>query len=581
LAGDAYPFAQGLLLIPALVGLALLLLSPNKAGGVPKRFFPVLLLPWALLCWSLLSLFWAPDPGQGVRESIVLLGNLTVFTLVFLLMLEDKEFSTGSALIPGLVLIPVLSSAIYQRMFGLTRTRETLLFMENSGDDVAHLAQIITQNRVFAGFLNPNMLAGFLAVGICLTLDLLLTTPDRRRFYFFTFLTGAQCAVLVLTGSIGGSLAAVVMAGTVLLVRRKFRLKEIAFAGGVIVLIGAGLLAIRGGGFLLGPESSLVQRGGYMAAGVRMALIHPLLGWGAGSSPGALMGFVAEGIRPVADPHNFLVRAWISWGLPGLFLLMGFLTLWFHAGIRFFASRGWRKVPMGYAGFIFGGTAFLMHSMLDMDFFVPETALLGWCVLGAALGLAAAHEQDDGTGAARPRNGLTLAMGAAALVLVLPVFVFLQGESLAFRAGKAASEGDTETAVRLYQDARVLLPMSGRFALNEGRARYAAGDVDLANELFRKADSLMLASPYPSREMGRIALAQKQWEGAVVHLENALARYPTSPRIRLDLAQAFYQMSRYEEAIRLLQEVARFAIFDREAMAGARKALEVPDPQAK
>ena len=318
-----------------------------------------------------------------------------------------------------------------------------------------------------------------------------------------------------------------------------------------------------------------------MAAGIRMAATHPVLGWGSGSAPGALMGFVAEGVRPVADPHNFLLRAWISWGLPGLFLLLAFLTLCLHAGIRFFASRGWRRVPMGYAGFIFGGAAFLMHSMLDMDFFVPETALFGWCAIGAALGMAAAHEQGDGTGAAKPRNGLTLAIGAAALVLVLPVFVFLQGESLAFRAGKAASEGEIETAARLYQEARVLLPMNGRFALYEGRVRYAAGDVGLANELFRKADSLMLASPYPSREMGRIALSQKQWEGAVVHLENALARYPTSPRIRLDLAQAFYQMSRYEEAIRLLQEVARFAIFDREAMAGARKALEVPDPQAK
>ena len=562
LAGDAYPFAQGLLLIPVLVGLALLLLSPNKAGGVPKRFFPVLLLPWALLCWSLLSLFWAPDPGQGVRESIALLGNLTVFTLVFLLMLEDKEFATGSALIPGLVLIPVLSSAIYQRMFGLTRTRETLLFMEASGDDVAHLAQIITQNRVFAGFLNPNMLAGFLAVGICLTLDLLLTTPDRRRFFFFTFLTGAQCAVLVLTGSIGGSLAAVVMAGTVLLVRRKFRFKEIAYAGAVIILIAAGLLAIRGSGFLLGPESSLVQRGGYMAAGIRMAATHPVLGWGSGSAPGALMGFVAEGVRPVADPHNFLLRAWISWGLPGLFILLAFLTLWLHAGIRFFASRGWRRVPMGYAGFIFGGAAFLMHSMLDMDFFVPETALFGWCVLGAALGLAAAHPDSADVQIAKRGNVFALTAGAAALVLVLPVFVFLQGESLAFRAGKAASEGEIETAVRLYKDARVLLPMNGRFALYEGRARYAAGNVDLANELFRKADSLMLASPYPSWEMGRAAQAAGEWQNSITPLETALLRYKTSPRIRIDLARAHLKLGDAGQVYRLLEEARRMAVFD-------------------
>jgi tetratricopeptide (TPR) repeat protein len=80
--------------------------------------------------------------------------------------------------------------------------------------------------------------------------------------------------------------------------------------------------------------------------------------------------------------------------------------------------------------------------------------------------------------------------------------------------------------------------------------------------------------------MGRVALELEDWEGAIVHLDRALTRHPTSPRIRLDLAQAHYQMSRYEETIGLLQEVVRYAIFDPEAMAVARKALEVPSPQA-
>jgi len=565
MAGGAYPFAQGLLLIPVLVGFALLLLSPMEAGSFPNRFFTVLLLPWVLFGWSLIALFWAPDPGQGVRESIALLGNLTVFSMAFLLMREEKEFATGSVLVSGLIAIPVLASAVYQRMFGLARIRETLRHMETSGDPVADLALIITDNRVFAGFLNPNMLAGFLAIGICITLDLLLTAPDRKRFLFFSFLTGAQCVVLILTGSIGGSVVAVVMAGAVLLVRREFKFGEMALAGTIIVLIAAGLLAIRGGGFLFGPESSLVQRGGYMAAGIRMALIHPVLGWGSGSSPGALMGFVAEGVRPVVDPHNFLIRAWISWGLPGLLLLLAFLSLWLRAGIRLFAVRSWRRVPMGYAGFVFGSVAFLGHSLLDMDFFVPETALFGWCALGAALGLVAAHEEGDAATAARPGNGFTLTLGAAALVLVLPVFVYLQGESLAFRAGKAAAEREFETAARLYRDARGMLPMSGRFALDEGRARFAAGDPALAAELFQRADSLMRASPYPAWEEGRAAQAAGEWQGSIPILETALLRYKTSPRIRIDLARAYLNLEDAEQVNRLLEEARRLAMFDPQA----------------
>jgi predicted Zn-dependent protease len=79
--------------------------------------------------------------------------------------------------------------------------------------------------------------------------------------------------------------------------------------------------------------------------------------------------------------------------------------------------------------------------------------------------------------------------------------------------------------------------------------------------------------------MGRVALELEDWEGAIVHLKRALDRYPTSPRIRLDLAQAHYQMGRYQETIGLLREVARYAIFDSEAMGVARKALEAPDPR--
>ncbi|MDF1525546.1 MAG: O-antigen ligase family protein [bacterium] len=565
MAGGAYPFAQGLFLVPVLVGLALLLLSSLATKDIPEGYFPVLLLPWSLLLWSLITLFWAPDPGQGLREIIAFFGNLTVFFMTFLLIRKEKEFEIGSLPVLGLIVTPVLASAFYQRVFGLGKIRETLRHLETSGEDVVDLAQIVSQNRVFAGFLNPNMLAGFLAIGVCLTLDLLLTASDRRRFLFFTFLTVAQGAVLVLTGSIGGSMVAVVMAGGVLLVRRRFKLREMVLAGGVVVLITAGLLAIRGENFLSGPENSILQRGGYMAAGIRMALIHPVLGWGSGSSPGALMGFVAEGVRPVADPHNFLVRTWISWGLPGLLFLVAFLSLWLKSIVDFFRVKGVRMVPPGYAGFVFGSMAFLGHSLLDMDFFVPETALFGWCVLGAALGLAGANDKSAITGKAESHNGFTLTMGAVALVMVLPVFVFFQGESLAFRAGKAVAEGEFEEGAHLYKDARAMLPMNGRFALDEGRARYAAGETDLANELFRKADSLMRASPYPSWEIGRAAQTAGKWQGSIPPLETALLRYKTSPRIRIDLARAYLNLGDSGQSYRLLEEVRRMSMFDPQA----------------
>lgn len=577
IAGAAFPFAQGLLLIPVLVGLAIILLSRAEAGDASKNLLPALLLPWVLAGWSLITLFWAPDPGQGLREFISLLGSITVFSAAYWLMRREKEFGNGSLLIPGIILIPVLANAVYQRMFGLAHIRETMREMAATGELVVRMTNIIADNRVFAGFLNPNMLAGFLGMGICLTLDQLLTAGQKKHFFFFAFLTGGQCVVLILTGSVGGSMVAVAMAGAVLLIRREFRARDLVLAGAVILIISIGILAIRGGGFLFGPESSLVQRGGYMAAGIRMALIHPVLGWGSGSSPGALMGFVAEGIRPVADPHNFLVRAWISWGLPGVMILLAFLAFWSREVYGLFKTMDGHSVPAGYAGFVFGALAFFGHSLLDMDFFVPETALFGWCFLGAALGLAGTRMEEKPTGSLRPPNHIKFATGGAVLMLVLPVFIFMQGESLAFRANKAVGQGEFITAADLYKSARGMIPFSGRFALEEGRARMAAGDMAAARELFQRADSLMKASPYPSWELARAAQAAGKWKDSIPLLEKVLLRYDTSPRVRIDLAMAYLNLGEREQAYGLLKDARHLSAFDLKSREIADEILSMID----
>jgi tetratricopeptide (TPR) repeat protein len=67
------------------------------------------------------------------------------------------------------------------------------------------------------------------------------------------------------------------------------------------------------------------------------------------------------------------------------------------------------------------------------------------------------------------------------------------------------------------------------------------------------------------------------WDGSIPQLEKALDRYPTSPRIRLDLAQAYFEVGDYRTTIRLLEEVKRYAIFDRDAMGVAVKVLGGPE----
>jgi hypothetical protein len=573
--GIAYPFSQGFLLVPILIGLSLLFLSSKYwFHGVAKKTGVYLILPWLLFFWSITSLLWTPDPGQGVRECFALLFNLVIFSLAFYIAHDDAGLRKSAGTLLGLVTVPVLLRALYQRFFGLPRLREALQSMAESGEDISDLAGVISADRVFAGFLNSNMLAGFCAIIIPLTLDLALTAREGSRRLLFSLMLAAEGIVLILTGSLGGTLAAAAMAAAVLVVRKGAHRRFIVPGLGAMVLLVGLLILIRGTGFLTGPDSSLIQRAGYMAAGIRMALVHPFAGWGAGSSPGALMGFVAEGIRPVADPHNYLVRSWIAWGVPGLGVLLLWLVLWVRSVLLPVRKIGWQNCPEGYAGLVFGACAFLLHSLVDMDFFVPELAAFGWLIMGSALGWALTLTKDgQRTDPVEPGKGRYVA-GGIALAMVLPSLMFLQGEFTAFRGGRAFQEKDYSRAAALFEDAGRILPYNGRFALDEGRAKVASDDVKAAGTLFDKADSLMRASPYPSWEMGRLAQARGDWAGSLLHLSVALDRYPTSPRIRMDQAVAYLTLGEPQQAYNLLREARRYAWFDSEARELADEALK-------
>ena len=580
LSGIAYPFAQGLLLIPALVGLALLLLSPAGDAGQGRRWKEwTIILPWVLCIWSFAGILWSADPGRGLEESFALLLNVVVFTLVYILWRRGQPGERYCIIGLWILLIPVIIRGVYQYNIGLDRLRNLLLDMDAGGQDVVSLMRIVSDNRIFAGFLNPNMMAGFLAIFIPVTLDFTLTSRTRKGQLALGSLVAGQFWVLLLTGSVGGSLAAAGASGAVLLMRRGIRRRDLFWMGsvGIVILVGLGMM--RGFDLSVGPDHSVVQRFGYMRSGVSMALERPFVGWGSGSGPGALMGFVTEGIRPVTDPHNFLVRSWISWGIPGLAILITFLLVWAKKVFISLPGKNREGVSEGRFGFAAGGFAFLFHSLMDMDFFVPETAMFGWAALGVCLVFALDPERKDTGPPALPSPPGLKVLGGIVLTLVLPTLVYMQSEVTGFRATRDLEAGRVLQSADRFQEARRLLPFHGRFALEEGRSRRVAGQLEAAVHLFERASELMSHSPYPSWEMGRVALELEEWEASIVHLDRALARYPTSPRIRLDLAQAHYQLSQYEETKELLQEVARYAIFDPEAMAAARKALEVPDPQ--
>ena len=450
---------------------------------------------------------------------------------------------------------------------------ESLTGIDVPGSQAAAISGIIAQGRVFGAFLNPNILAGFLAVAIPFSMALSLDEKNPPRRVILSAMVILECLVLFFTGSLGGVLAAI--CGVALFFSLSVRLNRKIYLAGLFVAV-AGVISvflIRGTGFLTGPENSLWQRLGYIRAGARMAAQHPLLGWGSGAIPSAMVGFIPPGIRPVTDPHNFLVYIWGSWGIVGVVFFCSFLALW-AAPIIKAVRQGRRNLVL--AGLVGSSAAFLLHSLVDMDFSIPESAFFGWAVMGAAMGMAVGN----GTGEVphqpekRSLNIPSIVIAGVALALILPAVIYSQGEVYGFLGRRAFDGGDFVEARGMYQDALNIIPFSGRFTLMEGLCLVRTGQPGEARDIFQRAGRLMGRSPYPPWELAKLAGSAGDYGKALLYLGKALERYPSSPRIRIDMAKALAGLGRWDEAGDILGEVAKYGRFDRRATDTARKYLD-------
>ena len=260
--GVAYPFFQGFLLAVTLLAVGLFLLEPPS----PSQYRPDALRPmWPLLflvLWSTASLWWSADPGQGLRESATLLLDLSAFGLAAGLVSTDKVKFSAEKLTVLLVVFPVTLYALFQRFYGFKAMGESLTGIDVPGSQVAAISGIIAQGRVFGAFLNPNILAGFLAVAIPFSLALALDEKDPPRKVVLSAMVILECLVLFFTGSLGGVLAAI--GGVALFLSLSVRLNRKVYLAGLFAAA-AGVISvfiIRGTGFIAGPENSLWQRFG-------------------------------------------------------------------------------------------------------------------------------------------------------------------------------------------------------------------------------------------------------------------------------------------------------------------------------
>lgn len=470
--------------------------------------------------------------------------------------------------------------------------------------------------RVFGGFLNPNVLAGHLA----LTMPLLAAATLVLRARADRWRAGWPVPAILLLLSLGGAaftgsrLGLVVVSlglGLFALVtlarqRRLSRAQLAALAvglvvlGGIVVLLVPTLrlrfLGIFREGFSLGFRVTT-----WMAA-ARIFLAHPLLGTGAGSFSSIMTRYSETGFTQAA--HNHFLQTAAETGLFGILGLVALLVGWAGAVRRGLAEATPTRAAL-LAAALAGVAASSAHALLDVDWSIPATGWALWAILGGALGAAGAVKRVP----ARPAGeGLLLAVlllvllpgwrigmaaghaeDAAYLAAEDPVAAeaafrealrldpyspdthrefgrFLGGLGLAHGEERLLAEG----RVHLHQAIR-LSPTNGLNAYHLGILEMRSGRTRAADEAFRRSLECDPHNPYTLRRLGQLHERANPAETLriarrLVAVEQSLygRLRPIAERVDPDyafghywLAQAYRRAGRQSEAAAALRRAAR------------------------
>lgn len=583
--GTIYPWTNHLL--AAGFALLLILLAQRHPERLRLRD-PWLTAGLALyFAAALVSVPCSLQPALSWRFFLYHLGDLLLF-----LAIRIGAPKTLRPLALALLAAGALSAlfALRQRFGGFAATMQT--------ENVTEFAQnILKEGRVFGFTFSPDMMAAILAGLIPLVLAFLVPAFRRSRGGEKTMawaglapagLLLLLAVVLVLTRSVGGYLA---VGGGVMaywLIRdrtrerpetRNRRLAVALILAGIFVAGAFGLMVARGGHLLDldDPENPAGRRLDNWRTALRVVREFPLAGAGGGQYGLAMLYHRSLKGNEARHVHSAPLEVLAETGPLGLMgfllVLLGFLRrVWvFHlsrASRSNDQTRGPavatappdpRAVRELQAGFLAGGIAVLLHSMIDFDWATPEVAALFWIAAAAA-----DREAGEETAPAAPglfsSRPLRVAFFAGLALTAAVEFMQMQSARLRLDAVEAAREGKWPAARDLARRALRLSPASDDMYELLANAELTAAPRDPQARKNAVADlhramALNPRYPYYHRDLAFIQKSDPD-DRAGESLQKAVSLYPNSLDLNLLLGRRLREKGLTAKAKTVLDHAA-------------------------
>jgi len=316
--------------------------------------FPLILFILALLLSSSL----AHDRINSLKELYKYLIAILLFLATTSLSYRERDSLIRCIVLSGLL---VSLSAIYQYFFGFQHVAD---YLAKENISTPFILDYMEQKRVFSPFVTPNILGGYLAMIIPLSL-----LQKNRTWFIVPFLSLA----LLLTRSTGGLLSLVLGLAVYFSLRGKVGKRGIILLFGLIVIITLVLITKY---IDQKPQFQLIYSTGmrlnYWKDTLKIIKTCPLFGVGLGN-------FNLTGSRYA---HNSYLQIWAEMGILGVISILWLIIAAFKSGLQDIESSIHKNQ---IAVLITAGIVFLTHNLVDFSFFLPEVALIWWIILGLTI----------------------------------------------------------------------------------------------------------------------------------------------------------------------------------------------------
>ncbi len=536
-----FPFISGILLVLALIAF------PFKTISFAKDKSLLAASLWVLLAFTSLLGTVNANVWDFVIMEITHIFGLAAYVITLYLFLKNvpkARMLLTASILAGLIV--TVYFGLEQYFVGFKEMQEFVSKQKNSGiigNDV--LRAKIFDNRLNAPFTSSNSLAGYLLLTaplciVCLwNLCAKVEPPKIARLIFIPIAAVCLFFIFFETRARGAFLSLLLAAGTFILFFpvKKWLRWTIIIAAPLVIIAGAVYIYKFGRGF-----ASMQVRVDYIWVSLKLLFKHPFTGTGWGDFFYDYMKIKAtQSAEAPHTPHNLFLALGGQAGISALLVSIGalFYPFWLGAKkVRLLISK--HEYMREDVALLFGFTAFLFHSMMDINLQIPANI-----ATASAIGLMLSISPED-----KNENSKLPQRTAACIIALLTATVAIGGgwhllcseyvysrltEACNLR-GKTPEEILMTSPENVYQkfEAAVKARPYSPFPYSTAGAFYmGTGRLEQAENLYKKA---LKSAPDCAAWYFRLYSIQKlqgRSEEAEKNLRKAHGLFPNHPKYKI------------------------------------------------